>query len=110
MPFSCSPKAEDKAQVALGNPALVGVRYDGGIEQGGRFQRIFPGEERPDIQAAGLGNWNVELQVKLNHFEMAQPALVQVNMPFTEVGADACQFGFNLRFAQREGAANNVPD
>ena len=57
MTLSDSPKADDKPEHSL--LVLHGMRYDGGIEESGRFQRILLSEERTNESFILIGQLHI---------------------------------------------------
>jgi hypothetical protein len=45
VPLPDSPDGKDEAQLVGGEAALVGVRHDGRVENGGRLDRILLGQK-----------------------------------------------------------------
>jgi hypothetical protein len=66
-------QAQDETQFAVGQPGLVRVRNDRGIEEGRGFERVFAGEERSDVELAGLGERTGVRHMNLHMLEMAPP-------------------------------------
>src|ERR1700735_5266317 len=74
-------QAEDKTQSAGWQASLVGMRDDGGIEQGSGFERIFGQEIRADEQLSLLGDHLIGREGVAHQFESFEEDSADVLMP-----------------------------
>jgi hypothetical protein len=86
VPFADGAQAEDESATPGGQARLVGVPHHRWIEQGGRFQRVFLREERPDQQPPVLADRLIGGQVTLDRFkavqeEFADPLVARAKLP-----------------------------
>ncbi len=72
MSFTCCAEAHDKPEGAVRHSRLVGMRYDGWIEQSGRLKRIFMRAVRSEEQLHGRRRLTSRWQIG---FDLGVPPL-----------------------------------
>ena len=110
MPFTGGSEAHNKSESARRNVALIGVRYDGGIEQCSGFQRVFAGEKSADEQLARAAQRTVREYVRLYAGKVLQQSRLNVKVAAIEVSAHCPDFQFHFIFGEGECAAYDCRD
>ena len=110
MPLARGAKTHHKAQGPGRHIALIRMRHDRGIEKRRRFQGVFAGKHRANEQLAVLRQLSLREHMTLDHLEMIQHHLLDIEMTGMKFLADHLQLGLHLLLAQQQGAANDGGD
>ena len=86
--FAGGAQAQNEAQRAGRQFRLIGVRNDGGIEQGRRFQRVFGQEIGSDQQPSCFGHFRIGRQRLADLFEALQEEIANLLVALGELSAD----------------------
>src|SRR5690554_2834830 len=102
MTFTDSPEADDKAEYTLF--ILHGMRYDGWIEERGRFQCILLGEEGTDESFIIIGQLHIRGHAVLYETVMFQEYLSESLRRYFNPFIDTFEYWKTFVLRDREGS------
>jgi hypothetical protein len=107
VPLPSGAQAEDKTQIAGRKVRLIGVRNDGRIEQGCRFQGEFANEIGTDQQLSLLGNFLIGQNEVVDLFEPFQKGSMELLVSLREFSKYFLQEWPDLVFWERHDSGDD---